>query len=109
MTSFKQRVRDRRGAGLILRPLWLVAAAPASPRLRDFGTPPLDPRYQTFRAYTAKPGYQGLVQRKLGSRYYYALGMHLALLLDRADPSWKKRVGEQSEWLVSLARAPAPL
>jgi hypothetical protein len=64
-----------------------------------------DPRYQGFRPFSAKPGYEGLVQRKLGPRYYYALGMHLALVLDRADPTWKQRVSEEPEWLVSLARA----
>lgn len=63
-----------------------------------------DPRYQDFRPFSAKPGYQGLVQRKLGPRYYYAIGMHLALVLDRADPAWKKRVSEAPEWIVSLAR-----
>jgi hypothetical protein len=47
------------------------------------------------------------VQRKLGPRYYYAMGMHLALVLDRADPAWKKRVSEDPEWIVSLARATA--
>jgi hypothetical protein len=66
-----------------------------------------DPHYDDFRRFTAKPGYQGLVQRKLGPRYYYSLGMHLALVLDRADPTWKKRVSEAPEWLVSLARATA--
>jgi hypothetical protein len=66
-----------------------------------------DPHYDDFRRFSAKPGYQGLVQRKLGPRYYYALGMHLALALDRADPTWKKRVSEDPEWLVSLARATA--
>jgi hypothetical protein len=64
-----------------------------------------DPHYQDFRPFSAKPGYQGLVQRKLGARYYYAIGMHLALVLDRADPTWKKRVSEAPEWIVSLARA----
>jgi hypothetical protein len=66
-----------------------------------------DPHYRDYRPFSAKPGYQGLVQRKLGPRYYYALGMHLALVLDRADPTWKKRVGEDPEWIVSLARAAA--
>jgi hypothetical protein len=66
-----------------------------------------DPHYQDFRAAAARPGYLGLVQRKLGPRYYYAVGMHLALVLDRADPTWKKRVSEDPEWIVSLARAAA--
>jgi hypothetical protein len=47
------------------------------------------------------------VQRKLGSRYYYALGLHLALVLDRADPTWKERVSDAPEWIVSLARGTA--
>jgi hypothetical protein len=63
-----------------------------------------DPHYESFRRFTAKPGYQGLALRALGPRYVYALGMHLALVLDRADPTWKKRVSEEPEWLVSLAR-----
>jgi hypothetical protein len=66
-----------------------------------------DPHYQSFRRFSAKPGYQGLALRELGPRYAYALGMHLALVLDRADSTWKKRVGDEPEWLVSLARAAA--
>ncbi|MET0409950.1 MAG: hypothetical protein ABW217_01575 [Polyangiaceae bacterium] len=66
-----------------------------------------DPHYESFRRSSAKPGYQGLALRELGPRYVYALGMHLALVLDRADPTWKKRVSEEPEWIVSLARAAA--
>lgn len=77
----------------------------SDPRFHSSLSLQADPHYQGFRSFSAKPGYQGLAQRQLGSRYFYALGMHLALVLDRADPSWKERVGGEPEWLVSLARA----
>jgi hypothetical protein len=63
-----------------------------------------DPHFHQFQTFPPKPGYEGLPQRKLGPRYYYAIGLHLSLLLDRADPSWKERVSEQPEWIVGLAR-----
>ena len=63
-----------------------------------------DPHFHQFRTFPGSPGYEGLPQRKLGPRYFYAIGLHLGLLLDRADPSWKGQVSEQPEWLVGLAR-----
>jgi hypothetical protein len=64
-----------------------------------------DPHFQGYRPFSAKPGYEGLVQRKMGPRYYYSLGMHLALLLDRANPTWKTQVSEEPEWIIGLASA----
>jgi len=64
-----------------------------------------DPHFQNYHPFSEKGGYDGLVQRKLGTRYYYSLGMHLALVLDRADATWKARVSEEPEWLIGLARA----
>jgi hypothetical protein len=63
-----------------------------------------DPHFQNYRRFSAKQGYEGLMQRKLGARYFYSVGMHLALVLDRADPTWKSRVSEEPEWIVGLAR-----
>jgi len=47
--------------------------------------------FRNYRPFSAKQRYEGLVQRKLGARYFYSIGMHLALVLDRADPTWKAR------------------
>jgi hypothetical protein len=44
-----------------------------------------------------------MFNRKLGREYYAALGMHLGLVLDRADPTWKRRVAKHSRWIVGLA------
>jgi hypothetical protein len=38
--------------------------------------------------------------RQLDAQYYYALGFHLALLLERVDPSWKRSVHDEPDWLV---------
>lgn len=66
-----------------------------------------DPHFQDYRPFSSKQGYEGLVQRKMGPRYYYSLGMHLALVLDHADPTWKTHVSEEPEWLIGLASATA--
>jgi hypothetical protein len=61
-----------------------------------------DPRFSRFNAHEHK-GYEGMMSRKLGPRYFYALGMHLALLLDRIAPDWKQRVHAEPDLLIGLA------
>jgi hypothetical protein len=48
-------------------------------------------------------GYARMPNRQLDAQYYYAIGFHLALLLDRVDPSWKQRVATQPDWLIGVA------
>lgn len=63
-----------------------------------------DPDFDQFAA-TRGLGYAGLPEsnRAIGDAYYYAIGMHLAFLLDRIDSNWPYRVFAQPGWLVGLA------
>jgi hypothetical protein len=72
------------------------------PDWRSGGTLEGDPHFEDFRRFSP-PGYARLFNRKLGREYYAALGMHLGLVLDRADPTWKLRVAEHPRWLVGVA------
>lgn len=57
-----------------------------------------------FRGFTryASGDYAAMQNRQLDAEYDYALGFHLALLLDRADPTWKDRVHAQPGHLIGL-------
>lgn len=79
----------------------------AEPRLRATLPIPNDPYFTSFAGRGRK--YAQLSNRKMGTRYYYSLGYHLGLVLDRADPSWKARVSETPDWIVGLAREQAAL
>jgi hypothetical protein len=61
-----------------------------------------DPRFDNFAKYAAG-GYAPMPNRQLDAQYYYAIGFHLALLLDRVDPSWRQRVATQPDWLIGVA------
>lgn len=79
----------------------------SEPRLHPARPLTGDPQFRGFASFPQAQGYEGLVQRKLGARYYYAIGMHLALVLDRAQPDWKASVADTPEWIVGLARGQA--
>lgn len=64
--------------------------------------PSADPHFHGFARTEAK-GYAGMANKALSVRYVYPLGMHLALLLDRVDPSWTQRVHEHRELLIGTA------
>lgn len=60
-----------------------------------------DARFHSFRAHLNK-GYEGMPAKRLGARYYYALGMHLGLVLDRVDSSWTQRVHDDPDFIIGL-------
>ena len=62
-----------------------------------------DARFTGFARWTGL-GYAAMPNRQLDAEYYYALGFHLSLLLDRIDPSWKARVPAHPDWLIGVAR-----
>jgi hypothetical protein len=61
-----------------------------------------DSDFHGFERY-ASGDYAAMQNRQLDAEYDYALGFHLALLLDHADPSWKERVHTLPGALVELA------
>ena len=65
-----------------------------------------DPHFQAFKAFENK-GYEGMLNKGLGERYFYALGMYLALLLDAATPTWPAQVHAHPNLLLGLALHPA--
>ncbi len=40
----------------------------------------------------------------MGEAYFYAIGMHLAFVLDQWEPSWPQRVYTQPDWLIGIVR-----
>jgi hypothetical protein len=58
-----------------------------------------DDRFHGFAKW-AGGGYAEMPNRQLDAQYYYALGFHLGLLLDRVDPTWKRSVHDEPDWLV---------
>lgn len=51
-----------------------------------------EPTFQGFAATAGKSPAQLPGLSKGGNRYFYALGMYLSFLLDRADPTWKQHL-----------------
>jgi hypothetical protein len=80
--------------------------------LRHPLTPELasDPEFHAFARYAAG-GYDAMQNRQLDREYDYALGFHVALLLDRVDAQWQQRVHLHEGLLYGLASelaAPGP-
>ncbi len=67
-----------------------------------------DPLFNAF-ATTRGKGYAALPEsnRAIGQTYYYAIGMHLAFVLDQIDRKWPQRVFLQPNWLIGLAESEA--
>jgi hypothetical protein len=62
----------------------------------------IDPTFKNFSGFEDR-GYTGMPSRQMSSEYYYALGMHIALLLDRLTPEWVHTVHATPDWLVGTA------
>jgi hypothetical protein len=60
---------------------------------------PGDARFDHFARWENR-GYAAMPNRQLDTEYYYAIGFHLGLLLDRVDPTWKRAVHEHDDWLI---------
>lgn len=65
---------------------------------------PNDPRFSGVDSPEGK-GYPGLPvpNKRMGKSYYYSIGMHLAFVLDTADPGWKRRLFSNRLWLAGAA------
>jgi hypothetical protein len=61
-----------------------------------------DPSFRNFSDFVSR-GYAGMPNRGLSSEYYYSLGMHIALLLDRTHPEWFRTVHAVPGYLVGTA------
>lgn len=62
---------------------------------------PRDPRFHAFERFAAGV-YSATNNRQLDRQYYYAIGFHLALLLDRVAPDWKRCVQAEPELLIGM-------
>ncbi|MBI3297416.1 MAG: hypothetical protein HYZ75_04590 [Elusimicrobia bacterium] len=81
-----------------------------SPQPVTLGSLNNEPTYRHFEQSLGKGPAQLPGLGKPGSKYFYALGMHLCHLLDSADPAWKSRVFESDRLLIGqVERASAGL
>jgi hypothetical protein len=62
-----------------------------------------DPRFDHYAQFLGR-GYAGSPNRQLDEHYFYAIGYHLCVLLDRLDGSWRTRVHSQDNFLYDLVR-----
>lgn len=62
-----------------------------------------DPHFSAFKATQGK-SYAALppANRSIAEHYFYAIGMHLAFLLDVLEPDWPMQVFQQEHWLITL-------
>jgi hypothetical protein len=62
-----------------------------------------DPRFDHYRQFLGR-GYVGSPNRQLDEHYFYAIGYHLCVLLDRLDTGWRTRVHTRDRFLYDLVR-----
>ncbi|HKU41304.1 MAG TPA: hypothetical protein VJR89_24240 [Polyangiales bacterium] len=60
---------------------------------------PNDPRARGYARF-AGLGYAGMPNKQLDPEYYYAIGFHLCVLLERAAPGWRERVHEAPSYVI---------
>jgi hypothetical protein len=76
----------------------------ADPRLHpSAATLVADPRFKDYALFKDR-GYAGSPNRQLDEHYFYAIGYHLCVLLDRIDTSWRTRVHTRDQFLYDLVR-----
>jgi hypothetical protein len=75
----------------------------AEPRLQPKTSLASDPRFDHFRQFFGH-GYAGSPNRQLDEHYFYAIGYHLCILLDRIDRSWRAKVHTRPHFLYDLVR-----
>ena len=66
-------------------------------------TPANDPRFRAYALFRGR-GYAGSPNRQLDEQYFYAIGYHLCVLLERLDPGWKAHAHEAPQHLFSLVQ-----
>ncbi|HTU61056.1 MAG TPA: hypothetical protein VMF89_21530, partial [Polyangiales bacterium] len=62
-----------------------------------------DPRFDHYEQFLDR-GYAGSPNRQLDEHYFYAIGYHLCVLLERVDSSWRTRVHTREHFLYDLVR-----
>lgn len=75
----------------------------AQPRLQPKTSLASDPRFDHYEQFLGR-GYAGSPNRQLDEHYFYAIGYHLCILLDRVDRSWRAKVHTRPHFLYDLAR-----
>jgi hypothetical protein len=66
--------------------------------------PAADPLFRNYAKFDGR-GYPGMPNTQMEAEYFYAIGFHLAVLLDRVDPTWKQRVHADPEGVIGQVRA----
>lgn len=87
------------GAARYVESQYLVDAAqhPSPP-------PSSDPLFRNYSGFDGL-GYAGMPNKQMDAEYFYAIGFHLCVLLERVDPSWKSRVHADPEGVIGQVRA----
>jgi len=62
-----------------------------------------DARFHAYEEFVGRD-YSASPNRQLDSQYFYAIGYHLCVLLERVDPRWKSSVHTRSHWLLGMVR-----
>jgi hypothetical protein len=75
----------------------------AEPSLQPQTSLATDPRFDQYAQFRDR-GYAGSPNRQLDQHYFYAIGYHLCVLLDRVDSSWRTRVHSRDRFLYDLVR-----
>lgn len=75
----------------------------SDPRLHPATALTADPRFKDYALFRDR-GYAGSPNRQLDEHYFYAIGYHLCVLLDRLDKSWRTRVHTRDQFLYDLVR-----
>jgi hypothetical protein len=87
------------GAARYVESQYLVDAAqhPAS-------APAKDPLFRSYVGFAGR-GYAGMPNKQMDAEYFYAIGFHVCVLLERIDPTWKSRVHADSDGVIGQVRA----
>jgi hypothetical protein len=66
--------------------------------------PTADPLFRSYVGFLNR-GYSGMPNKQMDAEYFYAIGFHLCLLLDRFDPTWKSQVHADPDGVIGRVRA----
>lgn len=75
----------------------------ADPSLHPRTSLATDPRFDRYSQFLDR-GYAGSPNRQLDEHYFYAIGYHLCVLLDRIDSTWRTRVHSHKDFLYGVVR-----
>jgi hypothetical protein len=63
-----------------------------------------DPLSRGYDRFSGR-GYAGMPNKQMDADYFYAIGFHLCVLLERIDPGWKSRVHADPDYIFGQVRA----